>query len=396
MINKIKTHINKKYMTISVYVIITTLIIFVLACAIFQIQDVLKSISALLGGVARVMIPVIIGAVIAYIINPMVVFIEKALRKIKFLKFKNERKYRTVAVLLCITCIILAIILLFCIFIFSITNQISSINLDKIANVIAMYIKEFSASLKNIEGTLSDFHIQSKGLDQYANQLSASLTYWLTNFANNLVANTVNFSGYIINVLFGMIICIYILIDKHDLFAYGNKLLKAMFSEKAEKKIKGFCHDLDDIFSGYIKSTLLDALLMCVTLSLTLSIIGIKFGALIGIMAGLCHLIPYFGPIVAVGSTIIFGTLNAQYSQVLIAIIVLLIIQQIDANVVQPKLLSSSLSLKPLVVFISLIIGADIGGVIGMVLAVPVAAVIKLFLERYIEARISKKKLDSI
>lgn len=82
---------------------------------------------------------------------------------------------------------------------------------------------------------------------------------------------------------------------------------------------------------------------------------------LIGILAGMCNLIPYFGPIVAFAGTIVFGVLNGQYTQVGIAIIVLIIVQQIDGNIVGPKLVGNSVSLKPIFILISVIIGAQIG-----------------------------------
>lgn len=392
MIDKIKGRANKKYTTISIYVIVTAVIIFILARATFEIENILKAVTGAFRYVIKILTPVFIGFIIAYVTNPLVAFIEKMLKKFKLFKFKNEKKYRTIAVLSCIMLIVLVIILVFSIFIFSITKQFSNVNIDEIISIITNYINGFSDSLKTVEGKFKNFNIESKTLERRIAQLSTILTNWLTNFANGLVAYTVNVSGYVVNFIFGLIIGIYLLLDKDDLFEYGNKLSRAMFSEAAGKKIKEWLGDLNSIFSGYIKSTLLDALLMCAVLSVLLSIIGIKFGGLIGILAGLCHLIPYFGPIVAFGGTLIFGILNAQYNQVLIAIIVLIIFQQIDVNIIQPKLFSSSLSLRPIFVLIALIIGANVGGVLGMILAVPIAAVVKLFLKRYIEERIKEKE----
>lgn len=393
MIEKIKLKVNKKYAAISAYVIITALIIFILARATFEIENIFKALKGVFQYLGRILIPVFIGVIIAYITNPMVVFIEKMLKKIKFFKPKNEKRYRTIAVFFCVILIALVIFLLIGTFIFSITKQFSNIKIDGIIDIVTSYINSFSDSLKNIEAMLSKFNIESKAVEQYAAKFSTTLANGLKNFANDLVANTMNISGYISNFIFGLIIGIYLLLDKDDLLEYVNKVSKAIFSEGTEKKISSCMQDLDHIFSGYIRGTMLDALFMCVILSLSLSIIGIRFGVLIGILAGLCNLVPYFGPIVAFAGTIIFGVLNAQYSQVIIAIIVLIIVQQIDGNIIAPKLLGSSVSLKPVFILISLIIGADIGGVLGMVLAVPVAAVIKLFFKRYIEGRLQKKRL---
>lgn len=393
MFDKFKFKINKKYATISLYVIITTLIIFILARATFQIESILKAVTTAFKYIGKMLTPVFVGIIIAYIINPLVELIEILLRKTKFLKFKNEKKYRTIAVFACVLLIILVVFFLIGTFIFSITKQISNMNFDRVIGIITSYINGFSDSLNNIEGKLQSMHLESKALEQYAAQFSTALITWLNNFADNLASNTMNISGYISNFVFGLIIAVYLLLDKDDFIQYANKFSKAMFSDKTSKIIKSYLHDFDEIFSGFIRGTLLDVLFMCVALSVSLGIIGIKFGVLIGFLASLCHLIPYFGPIVAFAGTIIFGLLNAQYSQVVIAIIVLFIILQIDANIIQPKLLGSKLSLKPIFILISIIIGADIAGVLGMVLAVPVAALIKLFLKRIIDERIREKEL---
>lgn len=391
MIDKIKSHVNKKYAIVSLYVIATVSIIFIIACVIFQIENIFKSVASALNYIGKMLTPIFVGFIIAYITNPMVEFIEKMFRKIKIFKPKNEKKYRTIAVFTCIILIILAIFLLLNIFIFSITRQISNMKTDKIVYIIKNYIDDFSNSLKGIESRLNDFNIQSKIIDQYAERFSTALTNTLTSFANNLLSNTMNISTYIYNIFFGLIIGIYLLLDKDEFIEHGNKFLKAMFSEKAEKKIKSYLSDINYVCSGYVRGTLLDALIMGATLSVALSVIGIKFGILIGILAGICKLIPYFGSIVAFSGTIIFGLINAQYTKVIIAVIVLIIIDQIDGNVIQPKLIGRNISLKPILILISLIIGEYIGGVLGMVIAVPVMALIKLFLKRGLEERLRKK-----
>lgn len=393
MLNKIKGHINKKYATISVYVIITAAIICILARATIQIEYIFGAAIGLLKYVGKLLIPVFIGAIIAYIIDPMVVFTEKMYKKIKFLKFRNEKRYRTIAVFTCILVIILVISLLIRAFIFSVTKQFSNIDMDKVVYIITSYINGFSNSLINLQSRLKELNIDSTIIQQYSTRFSDTLTSWLNNFADNLAENTMNISSHISNFIFGLIIGIYFLLDKEDLLRYWNKLLEASFSENSERKIKSYLKDLGQIFSGYIRGTLLDALFMCVAFSLSLTIIGIKFGPLIGIFAGLCHLVPYLGPVVAFAGTIIFGIINAQYSQVITAIIVLFIIQQIDVNIIQPKLIGKRVSLKPIFILIAILIGAEINGIIGMVLAVPVAAVIKLFFKKAIDERLIKKEL---
>ena len=181
------------------------------------------------------------------------------------------------------------------------------------------------------------------------------------------------------------------LLEKKSFQVYGKKLSKALFEPATEEKILGFLGDLDHIFSGYIRGQLADVAIMCCMLSITLSAIGIKFGIIIGIFAGICNLVPYFGPIVAYVGTISFGLLYGQNTKVIIAVIALIIVQQIDGSIIGPKLLGDNVSLKPVFILVSVIIGSSLFGIVGMILAVPVAAMIKLMVKKFIDNRLKAK-----
>jgi predicted PurR-regulated permease PerM len=135
---------------------------------------------------------------------------------------------------------------------------------------------------------------------------------------------------------------------------------------------------------------------MMAIISLTLSVIGVKFGVIIGILAGIGNLIPYCGPFVAYFSTVLVCVINGQYRELIIAVIALFIVQAIDGNVIAPKLLSHSIQIHPVLVIISLIFGNAIGGLLGMLLAVPVGALIKVLFVRYINHRLEKKEEEEI
>lgn len=396
MLEKLKSQFNKKYTAISMYVILTALIIFILAYIITRLNVVFSGIHGVLSYIGNLLTPVFIGVVIAYILDPLVGVFEKMYRKMKHLKVKNEKKYRSISVFSCILIVLLLIISLLGAFVFSITRQISGMKIDEIIKIITNYINSFSHSLRGIEDKLASFNIGSNGVKQYITQFSTFLVTGLSNFANDLTVNALNISGYVSNLGLGLIIAIYLLIDKKDFLRYLNMLSKVLFSDRIADKLKGYWHDFDNIFSGYIRGTILDALFMSVVLSISLSVIGIKFGALIGVLAGLCNLIPYFGPIVAFVGTVFFGMLNAQYIKVIVAIVVLIIVQQIDGTIVGPKFLANSVSLKPVIILVSVIIGSKIAGVAGMVLAVPVTATIKLFIKRYIDRKITAEKLGEL
>lgn len=389
MLRKLKSYLDKKYTLISAYVILTAVIIFIIAYIIIRIDSIFSTLISFLKLFVKLLSPLFLGIAIAYVIDPLVVLFERGLRKI--IKFKSEKSYRSLAVLLCFIVITAGIFILIATFVYSITKQISNVKVDDFVGLVTSQINSFSDSIKSVQDKLLKLNIESKILEQYASKLSSMLASFLKSFASNFALNTLNISSYATNFLIGLIISIYLLLDKNDFIRYVKKIIKAIFSEGMQIKIKEYWRDFHNIFSGYIRGTILDAVFMSIILSVTLSVIGIKFGVLIGIMAGLCNLIPYFGPIVAFAGTIFFGLINGQYSQVLMAVIALVIIQQIDGNVIGPKLIGNNVALKPVIILISVLIGAEVGGILGMVLAVPAAGLMKLFIKRYVNNKLLKK-----
>lgn len=394
MFKRLKGMFNKKYAIISMYVIITTIIIFVLAFITMNIESIYTTVADFFSTLIKVLFPVILGIIIAYIIDPLVGLFEKLYKKIKFLKFKKEKKYRTLAVFTSVIIIATVIGFLVTMLLFSITKQMYSISLDDAIAAIAVYINSFAETLSEIGEKLSTLNIESSSINNTFAEITQTITKSIQEFANNILLMTSNLSKTIASVFLSIIIAIYLLLDKDLFISYGNRLLEALLKDKTVEKYKGLWHEFDKIFSGYVRGQLLDATFMCIVISVTLSIIGIKFGVLIGVIAGLCNLIPYFGPFVAYAGTLIFGLLNGQVQQVVIAIIVLIIIQQIDGSIIGPKFIGHSVSLKPVIILIAVIVGGALYGLLGMVLVVPVTGFLKVILVRFVDKRIENKRLE--
>ena len=130
--------------------------------------------------------------------------------------------------------------------------------------------------------------------------------------------------------------------------------------------------------TGYIRGQLIDAIIMAVLISAALSLVGVKYAVIIGILSGIGNLIPYVGPVIAYGSTILVCLVTGDLRRLLVAVIVIFLIQTIDGNVINPRLLSSNIDVHPMLVIAALIVGGALGGIVGMLFAVPVAAFIKI------------------
>ncbi len=122
-------------------------------------------------------------------------------------------------------------------------------------------------------------------------------------------------------------------------------------------------------------------------ISIVLSLTGVKFAIVIGVLAGIGNLIPYVGPFVAYGLTILACLISNDLQTLVQSLIALAIIQAIDGQIINPKLLGSTVNVHPMYVIVAIIFGEALGGFMGMIFAVPVAALIKIEFDRYIAYR---------
>ncbi len=384
---------NRKYMQISLYLIITAVIIYSLSLVAKNAPTILHEIMGKVSWLIRVSKPVIFGFVFAYLLDPMTGFFEKKYRKIK--SNKLLRKFhapRTWAAVTSTVLLVVAVVGLISLLVFSVTDQIRLANLDDITKLGNELINSLNAFYNSILANLEKMDIQSQEFELYMKNAITLILDTIMNVVKTSLTSITNISGYLTTILFSFLIGFYFLIDGRMIINYIKKVCYALLSERKNQKISRISHDLDEVFSGYIRGQLVDAFFMMLAISIVLSIIGVKFAFVIGIFAGIGNLIPYFGPIVAYISTAFVCLINGDMANLFVSMIALVIIQTIDGNFIGPKLLSRSIKIHPLIVIISLIFGSAIGGFLGMLLAVPIGAYIKLVFVRFIDSRIARKE----
>jgi predicted PurR-regulated permease PerM len=377
-------------MQISLYVIITAVIIYILSLIAKNAPTIFSNMMDKVNWLLKVVRPVILGFVFAYLMDPIVNFFEMRFRKFK--PFKKIKKPRTWAAVLSVFIFFLAIAGLISLLIFSVTDQLRLANFDDLIKLAEGYMKSLESFYNSILQNMEKLDIRSSQLEQYVQDSLMIILNALKDLAESIVNSITNISRYLTTIIFGFIIGFYFIIDGRMFKGYLSKTFYALFSEKTNKKVSIMLYDLDYAFSGYVRGQLTDALVMMILISLALSIVGVKFALVIGIFAGLGNLIPYFGPIVAYISTAVVCLINGEIQKLLIALVVLIVIQFIDGNFIGPKLLSKSIKIHPLIIIVSLIFGSAIGGLLGMLLAVPVGAYLKLIFVRFIDNRALVKK----
>ena len=452
---------NPKYTQISVYVIGTAIVIYVLFKIASHTGDILGAVGTGLYWTGFVLKPLIGGFALAYLLNPLVVMLERRLDKgltadspppgavnppvdqkkrgrlsRLFAGRKTEtdgpagaenylpgaaceenrlpgadesnlvsieeaapavkpKSHRGLAVALTFIIVFAIIVIAFSIIISAISNQVRMISLDDVTS----FINSISRSLKDInDGILSmlkQLNIDSKDLNDMLQSVGNKAADLASSLSQSVVQSLTKMTSFFTNLLFAIIFAVYFLLDSKNLKEYWDKVLKAISTKRFYAGFHRLITDMDVVFSGYIRGQLIDAFLICILISVSLSIVGVKFAVLIGILTGIGNLIPYVGPIVAYVSTITVCFLQQDLKLLVIACLVILVIQLIDGNIINPKLLSTTIEVHPMLIIVALIAGSAVGGILGMLLAVPVASLIKLYFDRFIEILIRKRQIKA-
>ena len=147
----------------------------------------------------------------------------------------------------------------------------------------------------------------------------------------------------------------------------------------------------NSIFFTFVTSQIIDAFIVGIVTSIVMSLMNVKYAVLLGFIIGLFNVIPYFGAIVAVVIAAVITIFTEGISTALWMTLIIIVVQQIDANIINPRILGTSLNLSPILVIFSVTCGGAYFGPIGMFLAVPVAAVLKILIDDYIEIKKLRK-----
>ena len=385
---------NEKYQQILLYVLLGAFCILGMLFLLINIGVIVPKAVSFISTFFSLISPFIVGLAIVYLLNPIVNQIENILYKslgIIFKKKKDRMSFRGLSVLITYLIVAGCIFLILSVIISSVANEIKLADTDSLKNIALSLLNSGKEFIKGIAIKLEQFGIKSANLSEYQQKLLNWINSSTTDIATGAFSFVSNVGNAISKFLIAMVLSIYVLIDLDNLKKYWQKAAAALLRNRSYGAVSTFLKDADDCFSGYIKGQFLDACVMAVLVSVGLSIVNVKYSVLIGILTGIGNLIPYVGPIFAYGGTILACVVDGDFKKMLIGLIVVLVIQGLDGNFINPKLLSNSISVNPILVIIALLIGASTGGLMGMLVAVPVAALVKKEFDRFIAWREAKK-----
>jgi predicted PurR-regulated permease PerM len=210
------------------------------------------------------------------------------------------------------------------------------------------------------------------------------------------VKNIINIFSGIFDVFVAIVVSVYILLQRTSILKALRRFARAIYKKETYETIDHYFTKANEVFFTFIASQLLDAFIVGILTTTAMLILKVKYAPLLGFAIGLFNLIPYIGAIVAVALGIIITLITGGFGKALAMAIVVIILQQIDANIINPKILGNSLETSPLLVLFSISIGGAYFGIIGMFLAVPIAVVIKAILTDFVDSKNKIKDEEEI
>ena len=349
---------------------------------VYKILDSIPAIKSWISNLLSILSPFIVGIIIAYILYIPAKKLEALISKIKFIR----KKARLLSVL--IVYILLIIVCIIAIR-FLVPAIISSF--EDLVNNLQVYYRMTKEKIMLLpEDSILKSDVVLNAINELNNfKLGDYLNFdRITQYAQGVIS----FASGIFDIFVSAVVSIYLLLERKEIVAFCSKLIKSVFSKRTHKNISRYFKSTNEIFGQFLASQFIDAIVIGVLASVAMSIMGIKYSILLGLFIGLFNMIPYFGAIIAIIISIFITILTGGLSKAIEMAIVVIILQQIDANIINPKIIGESLKISPLLVILSVTVGGAYFGIMGMFLAVPISAVIKLVLSDWIEYNYNKKK----
>ena len=378
---------------------------FLTGCALLIFYDVFYrdnsgTVQAIFAKLFSVLTPVLYGLGMAYLLAPIVNFLERAILR---LRDKLERKrgkairihkgwLRAASIFLTWAVVLVLVYLLLSMLVPQLVDSITTL----VNNLESYYTTIYNW----VTGVLSDNPELKDRFNRYYNETIQWLTTKVlpglqtavTNFTGSLVTGVWSVVIFTKNFLIGIIVSVYLLAAKEKSAARCCKLLYGVLPEEQAKfAMRGF-RRMDHIFSGFVRGKLLDSLIIGILCFIGCSILKLPYTPLVSVVVGVTNVIPFFGPFLGAIPCALLILLVSPL-KCLYFVIFIFLLQQLDGNVIGPKILGDSTGISSLWVIVAILVGGGFGGVLGMFLGVPIFACLQVLVRWLLNTRLEKRHM---
>lgn len=387
---------DKKYL----YSGVTAFCVIIASIIFYLIVGQMSAVMAVVKRVISILNPILWGFVIAYLLCPMTKFLQRRLfnplgdRIFKKEKWRVNGFGRAVSVFVAIIVMIAMISALLWLVLPQVYFSLESIvvAMPEYFRVVSEWFERMLVNYPTAEdiigntiGSLSDWL-----LDLIKNTVLPQLKDVVT----NVTTGVYYFVRAIINILVGIVVSIYVLYSKEAFGARAKKIMYAILPKKRVNELLGALRHTNKTFMGFISGKLLDSLIIGAITYIFCLIAKMPYPALLAVIIGVTNIIPFFGPFIGAIPTALIVLMDSPI-KCLVFVIYIIIIQQIDGNLIGPKILGNSTGLNGFWVMFAIILAGGLFGVAGMIIGVPLTAVIYSGVSHFVNLRLQKEGMPT-
>ncbi len=346
---------------------------------VYKVFDNLGAIGDVFGKFAAILTPFIVGFAIAFLLYAPVKRLDEAFRRSKW-KFIGR-----IARPLAVTIVYLLALVLVGLLVYAAIPALISAIREFIANAPSYYSK--ALEFVQQREWLAVFDLEAK-----IEELYKTLTKLLTvERVLGYLSNLMQFATSFVDVLMAFIVSVYMLLGKESLIRAMKAVFGLIFKPKTMSFFSVYCHKTAKIFYNYFYSQAIDAVVVGVLATIGFLLARLPNAPVLGMMLGLMNMVPYFGALIGGVICVAVALLSGNFYGALFVAIYIVVMQQIDANIIQPRIVGQTVGIRPIYVLLGITVFGGLYGFWGILLGAPIIAVIQMLLTDYIAVREGRK-----
>ena len=365
-------------------------LIFAVIIGLMLLVSQMEPIMNVVEKIMDMMFPVLLGVILAYVVNPFTVFLEK--RFYKWFKFKREKARRRFAKGMAVVLSLFALLLTITLLIFLIIPEFLD-NLNRLLASAPAFIERISGWIEDIK---DDDGVLMQNLGQYIDTATSSLVDWLSGevggAVSGLIESLISIVSFLFDFIVAIVVFVYALLEKQKFVAQSKKIIFALFNPRQANDILDIARYGNEVFGKFVTGKLITSTIVGVLTFLFMTIVGIPYALLSAGIIAITNVIPFFGPFIG-GIPTAFIVLINDFRQGVIYIVFLLILQQVEGNVIEPMIMEDQTGVSKFWITFALLLCGGVFGIAGMIFAVPLFAVIIYTVRIYVERSLEKKEL---
>ena len=354
-------------------------------CSAVLLYVLLGNLPSIIRGIGTIydyVSPVIIGVIIAYVLDPIAKLVQRSL----LYRIKQESRARAIS---CGITLVGVTVLLIVLMVALIPQLIASIG-NLISNA-GSYASRARSLLSEVSAFAAEHNVDISSVTEVGNNIVGTITRLIPSNLNSIIGTSFSIGASMFNAVISFILAVYFLLDKERILTAISRLMRSLLPRKQFSESLAFWRRSNSILVRYVAYDLLDGAIVAIANYIFMKIAGMQYGMLISVVVGVTNLAPTFGPILggAVGAFILV-LINPWHA--LWFLIFTFILQTVDGYILKPRLFGGSLGVSSVWILIMLIVGGRIFGVAGILFAIPIAAIISFIVSDFISRKEKERR----